>query len=276
VRRLVDDPDQGDPRSRVAAKILRTAPPLNDAAQRQRRIRLKLGSPSRRATMFRLRPVMVVLMTMLCMAGGSAMVNAGGGWRQARQRIESWVHGGTPATSRALPARRSIARAAVVPGSKTATATATATAPIIAQEAASPTAPVAVEPQARRSESKHRVASRVASRVADNDAPQPAQAVKRPANVPAQQPPNLEADLMLEAIQARQDGDLARADRLLTRYRTEFPDGVLQEEALALSIEAMAARNRRGAEQLARLYLQRYPDGRFRERVARGLRTTPR
>ncbi|MEA2696822.1 MAG: hypothetical protein QOI66_1093 [Myxococcales bacterium] len=81
---------------------------------------------------------------------------------------------------------------------------------------------------------------------------------------------------MLEAIQARQAGDLTRAERLLTRCRTEFPDGVLQEEALALSIEATAARNRPRAEQLARLYLQRYPDGRFRERVAGGLRATLR
>lgn len=81
---------------------------------------------------------------------------------------------------------------------------------------------------------------------------------------------------MLEAIQARQAGDMARAERLLTRYRTEFPDGVLQEEALALSIEAMAVSNRPRAEELARLYLQRYPDGRFRERVARGLRPSSR
>jgi hypothetical protein len=257
VRRLVDDLDQREPRSRAAVKLLRAAPLLNDAAQRQRRIRLKLGSPSRRATILRLRPVLIVLTTMLCVAGASAIVNAGGGWRQTRQRIESWVHREPPAAPRALPARRAIARAAVVPDS--------APTPIIAEEASSPMAPASAERQARRSENRRRVVDS-----------QPTKVSNRPTTEPSPPPANLEADLMLEAIQARQAGDLVRAERLLTRCRTEFRDGVLQEEALALSIEAMAARNRPGAEQLARLYLQRYPDGRFRERVAQGLRPSSR
>ncbi|HXI57207.1 MAG TPA: hypothetical protein VNO55_14160 [Polyangia bacterium] len=238
-------------------KLLRAVPPLNDAAQRQRRIRLKLGSPSRRGAGFRRRPVMLVLTTMLCVAGASAMVNAGGGWRQARQRIGSWVHREPPAAPRALPARRAIARAVVVPDA--------APSPIIAEEVPSPMAPASAERQVRRSENKRRLVDH-----------QPAKVPNRPATEPAPRPADVEADLMLEAIQARQAGDMARAERLLTRYRTEFPDGVLQEEALALSIEAMAVSNRPRAEELARLYLQRYPDGRFRERVARGLRPSSR
>ncbi|HEY2899901.1 MAG TPA: hypothetical protein VGL59_04945 [Polyangia bacterium] len=77
---------------------------------------------------------------------------------------------------------------------------------------------------------------------------------------------------MSTIIEARRRGDSAMTERLLGRYRREFPGGVFIEEALLLSIEAAAAHDRPAAEELARLYLRRFPGGRYRETVARGLR----
>lgn len=75
-----------------------------------------------------------------------------------------------------------------------------------------------------------------------------------------------------EAVRAlRKQGDPARAQQLLARYLRENPRGALAEDALALSIEAAAARKDPRAVDYARRYLARYPQGRFRslaERVA--------
>lgn len=75
-----------------------------------------------------------------------------------------------------------------------------------------------------------------------------------------------------EAVRAlRKQGDPARAQQLLARYLRENPRGALAEDALALSIEAAAARKDPRAADYARRYLARYPQGRFRslaERVA--------
>jgi hypothetical protein len=75
-----------------------------------------------------------------------------------------------------------------------------------------------------------------------------------------------------EAVRAlRKEGDPARAQRLLDQYLRSNPRGALAEDALALSIEASAARKDPRAAEYARRYLARYPQGRFRslaERVA--------
>ncbi len=75
-----------------------------------------------------------------------------------------------------------------------------------------------------------------------------------------------------EAVRAlRKQGDPARAQQLLDRYLRDNPRGALAEDALALSIEAAAARKDPRAADYARRYLARYPHGRFRslaERVA--------
>jgi outer membrane translocation and assembly module TamA len=96
------------------------------------------------------------------------------------------------------------------------------------------------------------------------------------AGASAQASPDPEALLMMQAMQARSSGDVARAARLLGEYRAKFPNGELQEEALALSIEAEAARGNPAATDLARTYLSKFPAGRFRARVERALRTTGR
>jgi outer membrane biosynthesis protein TonB len=75
-----------------------------------------------------------------------------------------------------------------------------------------------------------------------------------------------------EAVKAlRKQGDPARAQQLLSQYLRENPRGALAEDALALSIEAAAARKDPRAADYARRYLARYPNGRFRAVAERAL-----
>jgi hypothetical protein len=70
---------------------------------------------------------------------------------------------------------------------------------------------------------------------------------------------------VVAAVKAlRQQRDPERAARLLAEYLTTHPRGALAEEALALSIEAAAARRDPAASEFARRYLKEYPTGRFR------------
>jgi hypothetical protein len=75
-----------------------------------------------------------------------------------------------------------------------------------------------------------------------------------------------------EAVRAlRKQGDFARAQALLDHYLKNNPRGALAEDALALSIEAAAARKDPRAADYARRYLARYPNGRFRAVAERAL-----
>lgn len=86
--------------------------------------------------------------------------------------------------------------------------------------------------------------------------------IAAPANPPPV--PSPEAALVLEALRLlRHDHDASGALRLLDAYRSQFRDGDLAEEALALAIEARAALGDGAARGLAAEYLQRFPHGRF-------------
>jgi outer membrane protein assembly factor BamD (BamD/ComL family) len=75
-----------------------------------------------------------------------------------------------------------------------------------------------------------------------------------------------------EAVRAlRKQGDPVRAQALLDQYLRQNPRGALSEDALALSIEAAAARKDPRAAEHARRYLARYPNGRFRALAERVL-----
>lgn len=76
---------------------------------------------------------------------------------------------------------------------------------------------------------------------------------------------------MVEAMRARRNGNFARVRDLSSEYRVKYPSGGLHEEALALSIEAAVALGDADATRLASLYLQRYPQGRFRGQAQRAL-----
>lgn len=75
-----------------------------------------------------------------------------------------------------------------------------------------------------------------------------------------------------EAVRAlRKQGDAARAQVLLDQYLKTNPHGALAEDALALSIEAAAARKDPRAADYARRYLAKYPNGRFKSVATRVL-----
>jgi hypothetical protein len=81
---------------------------------------------------------------------------------------------------------------------------------------------------------------------------------------------------VFDAIQAlRTDRDPARASRLLAEYLARYPHGALAEEAVALSIEAAAARHSPSAATFAERYLREYPRGRFRHTAEQALEHTP-
>lgn len=77
---------------------------------------------------------------------------------------------------------------------------------------------------------------------------------------------------VVEALQAlRKEGDPARAQKLLTGYMADNPEGALSEDALALSIEAAHAKGDRRARTYARRYLAKFPKGRHRALARRAL-----
>lgn len=105
------------------------------------------------------------------------------------------------------------------------------------------------------------------------EAPQPPPSVETPSIKPQAKPrAGEDPSQVAEAVRAlRKQGDAARAQALLDQYLKSNPHGALSEDALALSIEAAAARKDPRAADYARRYLARYPNGRFRQLAERAL-----
>lgn len=131
------------------------------------------------------------------------------------------------------------------------------------------TAPVAPEPAPVAPEPAPVVAPSVAVDAPTEPAPLAPPSPKRNADKPrAGEDPTRVA----EAVRAlRKQGDAARAQALLDQYLKSNPRGALAEDALALSIEAAAARKDPRAADYAKRYLARYPNGRFRAVAERAL-----
>jgi len=98
---------------------------------------------------------------------------------------------------------------------------------------------------------------------------------QRPAPKPAERPQRKAAEdatQVLDAVKAlRAERDPARAQGLLDEYMKSHPNGVLSEDALALSIEAAAARRDPKAKDYARRYLSKFPNGKYRALATRAL-----
>lgn len=86
---------------------------------------------------------------------------------------------------------------------------------------------------------------------------------QRPSRVRARSEDPSQVVAAVEALRKQHDPE--RAAKLLAGYLAAHPRGALVEEAVALSIEAAAARRDPGAADFARRYLRDYPSGRFRQ-----------
>lgn len=135
---------------------------------------------------------------------------------------------------------------------------------------AEPLAPAVVAPPPREELPRAKPARAVAPALPPSVEP----AVAEPSNVKRADKPRAGEDpsQVAEAVRAlRKQGDAARAQALLDQYLRSNPRGALAEDALALSIEAAAARKDPRAADYARRYLVRYPNGRFRAVAERAL-----
>jgi hypothetical protein len=139
-----------------------------------------------------------------------------------------------------------------------------------------PSKPVSLAPQVAPSVPASRLAL-PAPRAPQVEVPPRAAPEPTAAEPPSTKPqPKLRAgedpSQVAEAVRAlRKQGDAARAQALLDQYLKTNPHGALSEDALALSIEAAAARKDPRAADYARRYLARYPNGRFRAVAERAL-----
>ena len=227
-------------------------PRLDDIQQRRRLVRLQTGlrARRRRTRVIGVRWAVAAVLMLLSVATATAMVS--GGWRYVREKAQSLRQRSTVAPVAVAPVRRSRAPIAAP----------AAVAIPLAMAAPPADSPAVAESHFARPDNR---------RIAAPRPPREKAAVAVAAVEPAPTVLRPESELLLAAMKARQSGDLAGAEQLLARYRQQFPDGVLSEEALVLSIELAAQRHQPQAEPLAAAYLRRFPRGRFRDRVLRAL-----
>lgn len=233
--------EQDDPKDLQVARavrLLERVGPVPHSRLTQRRVRYRIESASRNRAALVLRPA--VALGLLC----GLAATAGAAW--------GVVHFTTSSAPRHSPPRLVLQK---VPAKPKAIETKRTPLPPVQEDA----------PGADQDEPQ-----------SDPPAPvvrvqgQPA-AVKR--SKPAQTRAASDAALVHGAVrELRNGGDPERASRLLEKYRAQNPSGVLAEEALALSIEAAAAKGDPDRKRLARQYLAKYPDGRFVAAARRALR----
>jgi hypothetical protein len=255
MRRIRDDAGSADPTLETAANVLRHVPAITESSILKRKIRLAIPSAPARNAFYLRRPAL--LLSVLVASAAAARGLDAPRFRQVREQVSSWVHG--PAThARALPANKRTAH-----------------------EAESTAAPPSRSSVASVASPQVTTRAKVVASVAKRAAVRPAPVQLKPATVaapgagsaaPAASDPGTE--LMVAAMQARRAGDLGRAERLLTDYRSHYPGGALAEEALALAIETATLQGSSRASALGRAYLMRFPSGRYRAWVEQTLQTT--
>jgi len=234
MKRLID---QGEllPEEQQLADLFRVAPVFETDPFRKRRVLVSLLRVHNRPRVrFWLRPIAALVLLVSGSAAaaiGHSYVARGGSWFSSR-----------------LPSSAPSARAPVKP--------------------ALPTPPKRASTAAPSASSEFSDASVVASaRTAD-----PATARPAPKPARARSSSGEDATHVAEAIQAlRADKDPSRAQGLLNDYLKAQPNGVLSEDALALSIEAASARRDPNAAEYAKRYLAKFPHGKYRALASRAV-----
>ncbi len=229
----------------VGAQLLAHVQPLARSELRKRRVWKALSASRSSRLGFRLSALHVAFASVLFAAVSSAAV---GGYYVKYRPAEPPAAAPPPAALTPPPHHRRVAKhapvAAVTPPS---TPAATPEPANLASETAN--APVRPAPTRGRAD----VAGRNKGAASDAD-----------------------AELLVEAMRARGSGDAKRVGQLVDEYRARHPQGVLQEEALILSIESAVAQHASNASALAREYLTRFPNGRFALQARRALGTDAR
>jgi hypothetical protein len=241
VRRLIDeDSAEGSPNRFLADLVRATSPIEPDALQKQRMlIQVRY---TRRGARARLRPSVAVVL----LASGSAAAAMVG--RMAS--TSSWFQG-SPSTERAYDA----------PSSPPLALAAQSGPDVVHDDVPEMIAPPA---QALRSAPKRpRSPLPRPETVANAVASAPPRAAPAPSAVVSD---SEDAAQVVQAIgELRNHGDASKASALLADYLLAHPAGVLAEDALALSIEAAAARHDpSAAADYGRRYLRQFPNGRYR------------
>jgi hypothetical protein len=241
---LRDDPRISDPDLALSARILAHVEPLPRSEIRKRRVWNALASSPGRRLGLRFTAVHVAFASVLFAAVSSA---AAGHYYIEHRAAEAAAAQAAPAESAAVAkARRARTAAKRVPAP-----IAEPAAPELPAEPVAEATPPLPSPDALPSRPAR--ARDVSSRKSDAD-----------------------AELLVEAMRARSAGDSARVSQLVDAYRAKHPQGVLQEEALILSIESAVARHAPNAGALGREYLKRFPHGRFAEQARRAISSDAR
>jgi hypothetical protein len=263
MRRLRDEVRHEDPDLAVLARLVAGVGPLHvSEADQQAEWRALANAPRGRRTPRSGTALVLVIISLVSAVAAAGVV--GSRWVQRREARRAQV-----------PADR-----AVAPSVQRRVARAPANAPVVPAASQPEAAPVMAPPPppvnaaatrgelrvaAERGPASDAPAVAPAPRRADAPASPPLAAAVTPASLPSFDPGAPDVDLVLDAVAAlRRSHEPARALRLLTRYRQRQPHGLLAEDALALSIEAAAARGDPLAADLARRYLAQHPHGRFR------------
>jgi hypothetical protein len=237
LRPLVSTTEIADEDLARGARLLGQVGALPRSEFRKRRVWNALRIGARPPLLFRLRSWHLALAGVLITAASSAAV---GGLYVAHTQSLQRELADAPAPAPAKPAVRHARRA------QHAAAPPVESEPVAASEpAAAPTPAPHVPARSRATDAQH-------SKPAQSEA---------------------EAQLLVEAMRARQNGDSQRVSELVDEYRAKHPNGSLQEEALILSVESAVSRHSSSASALAREYLSRFPSGRFAaqaKRVASG------
>ena len=259
MKRLLDTPEEGDATRLAAARVLRHVPLAAEVEPSKRRVRARMAARSARKTTARFGRLALLCTLLVAGAAGARGVDRGA-WNQARERITAWLKGQDVSARATATSKSPLASGSRRDNPPAVVAPPAAALPVAEIEASKELQPLPVHSaQAKAAPAPKTAASALAA---------PPASAAPPPSEPG-------SELMVAAMRARSAGDLPGAERLLSEYRRRFPNGALAEEALVLSVETAALRGSQVAPELARAYLKRFPQGRYRTWVERTLAAAP-